>query len=173
MSEPPYNDELAAFQTALARLTPAPEGINIARLLFQAGQRSAPRRSWACPCAAAASLMLALALGSVLVFRPTPQPPERIVQVFVQPPTPPAIHVEQPIPPVVEMPDTPRPAGEGDYLQLRREVLAKGLDALPAPAPWPAAAPADDADTLLDLPRGSRESWFLRFTRSLKSGDAS
>src|SRR5215475_11600472 len=98
MSESAHDDELAAFQAALARLTPTPDGINIARLLFRAGQLSAPRRSWAWPCATAASIMLATTLGSVVLFRPAPQSTERVVQVFVQPPTPPAPQVEPPIP---------------------------------------------------------------------------
>lgn len=180
MSEPAHEDdrrdagptELAVFQAALARLTPMPDGINLARLLFQAGQLSAPRRSWVWPCTTTASMILALALGSVLLFRPAPQPPERIVQVFVPPPTQPDSQPEQPIPSAVEMPDMQRPAANGDYLLLRREVLAHGLDALPPPTPWSEAAPSDDAETPLDLPRDSRESWFLHLKRSLKSGDA-
>jgi hypothetical protein len=182
MSEPAHDDELAAFQTALARLTPTPDGINIARLLFRAGQLSAPRRSWAWPCATAASMMLAATLGTVLLLRPIPQPAERIVQVFVPSPIPPATQVERSIPSTAETPvppfqpsiptDTERPLDGGDYLRLRREVLANGLDALPPSVPWPAAMPADDTDILLDMPRGSREPWLLLLKRSLKSGDA-
>jgi hypothetical protein len=181
MSESTHDDELTAFQAALARLTPTPEGINIARLLFQAGRLSAPRRSWAWPCAAAASMMLAATLGLVLLLRPTPQPAERIVTVFVPSPTPPAPQPAPSLPSIGETPALPpsippdpeRPANGGDYLQIRRQVLAKGLDALPPPAPWPAAAPPDDTDTLLDMPHDRRDPWFLRLKRSLKSGDAS
>lgn len=171
MSESAH-DELATFQDALARLRPTPDGINVARLLFQAGQLSASRRSWAWPCATAASIMLAAALGFVFLLRPTPQPAERIVTVYVQSPNPSTDEtpVPPPAPSIAE--DTESPAGGGDYLQLRREVLARGVDALPPPSPWPAAAPADDADTLLEMPRGNREPWFLRLKRSLKSGDA-
>jgi hypothetical protein len=182
MSEPAH-DELAAFQAALARLQPAPDGINIARLLFRAGQLSAPRRSWAWPCAAAASMMLAATLGSVLLLRPVPQPAEHVVTVYVQTPALPAPRPEPPVPSTGETPVPPlrpslsaereRPSGADDYFQLRQKVLARGLDALPPPAPWPAAAPADDTDSLLDIPRGSRELWFLRLKRSLKPGDAS
>lgn len=89
MSEPAYNDDLAAFHDALARLTPTPDGINTARLLFRAGQLSAPRRSWVWPCATAASMMLAVALGSMLLLHPAPQPAERIVTVYVPSPTAP------------------------------------------------------------------------------------
>ena len=186
MSEPAYNDdrrdagptELAAFQAALERLAPTPDGINIARLLFRAGQLSAPRRSWAWPCAAAASMMLAVALGSVLMLRPGPQPVERIVTVYVpaatQPPpqTQPSILStgETPVPPPLPSISEGTEGREGDYFQLRRQVLAYGVDALPPPQPWSAAAPVDDTDTLLDLPRGSREPWLLRLKRSLQFG---
>lgn len=170
MSGSTHDDELAAFQTALARLTPA-EGISIAQLLFQAGRLSVPRRSWVWPCTTAASMMLAITLGTALVFRPAPQPTERIVQVFVQPPAPPTAQVERPVPAIDETPDAPPPASDGDYLQLRREVLAKGVDALPPPAPWPTVTPTEDADTLLDLPPDGRKTWFLHLKRSLKPGD--
>ncbi|HEY7423667.1 MAG TPA: hypothetical protein VH682_05425 [Gemmataceae bacterium] len=183
MSEPAHDDELAALQAALARLTPTPDGINLARLLFRAGQLSAPRRSWVWPCATATSIMLAATLGSMLLFRPIPQPAERVVQVFIQPPTPPPPRPEPPAPSTGETlvppsqpgvpADTERPLDGSDYLRLRREVLANGLDALPPPAPWPAVLPADDAEPLLDLPHGSREPWFIHLKRSLKPGDAS
>ena len=175
MSEPAENTELAAFQAALARLAPAPDGINIARLLFQAGRLSAPRRSWAWPCATAASILLATTLGSVLWLRPAPQPVERIVTVYVQPPAQPAPQPEPAAPSTDEtpIPSPPPIAGEGSYLQLRREALANGLDALPPPTPWPAAAPAEDAGVLLDLPRGSREPWLQRLKHSLQSGGPS
>jgi hypothetical protein len=182
MSEPANNTELTAFQTALERLTPTPDGIDIARLLFRAGQLSAPQRSWAWPCATAASMLLAVALGSVLLLRPAPQPVERIVTVYVPAapqqqqqaePSAPSTG-ETPVPPPPSFPVSEgREGGDGDYLQLRRLVLAHGLDALPPPQPWPAAAPVDDTDTLLDLPRGSREPWLLRLKRSLQSGGSS
>lgn len=176
MSEPAYNDELAAFHAALERLTPTPDGINVARLLFRAGQLSAPRRGWAWPCVAAASMMLAVALGSALLLRPAPQPVERIVTVYVPTATQPSIPstgaTPVPPPPPLSISEA-REGSEGDYFQLRRQVLAHGLDALPPPQPWPAAAPADDTDTLFDLPRGSREPWLLRLKRSLQSGGPS
>ncbi len=190
MSEPAYNNDrrdagptdLAAFHAALARLTPVPDGVNIARLLFRAGQLSAPRRSWAWPCATAASMMLTLALGSVLLLRPAPQPVERIVTVYVPAPTQPPAQAEAPIPSTGETPVPPLPSpsvwegkegSDAEYFQLRRQVLAHGLESLPPPQPWPAAVPADDADTLLDLPRGSREPWLLRLKHSLQSGGSS
>jgi hypothetical protein len=190
MSEPAYNNdrrdagptELAAFHAALARLTPAPDGVNIARLLFRAGQLSAPRRSWAWPCATAASMMLAIALGSALLLRPAPQPVERIVTVYVPAASQPPPQDQPAIPSTPEMPIPHSPSAsvwegkegsDGEYFQLRRQVLAHGLDALPPPQPWPAAMPTNDADTLLDLPRGSREPWLLRLKHSLQFGGSS
>jgi hypothetical protein len=169
--------ELAAFQSALARLQPAPDEINIAQLMFQAGQLSARRRRWAWPCATAASILLAAALGSVLLLRPTLQPAERIVTVYVPAPTAPQPQPESTIPSTGETPIPPplsAPGGdESDYLRLRREVLFHGLDALPPSPPWSAAAPVDNADTLLDLPRDSHEPWLLRLKSSLQSGGSS
>jgi hypothetical protein len=164
--------DLAAFQSALARLQPAPDGLNLAQLLFRAGQRSERRRSWAWPCAAVASLILSSVLGILLVFRPAPQPAERIITVYVPtpmtPPSPPAPSAlaaeETPLPPYQP------PSDKDSYLQLRRKVLAHGLDALPAPTPWPAATPQDDAGLFLDLPYDSPEPWLLRLKHALHSG---
>lgn len=177
MSESTH-DELAEFQTALARLMPSPDGINVAQMMFRAGQLSAQRRSWAWPSAAVASMMLAATLGFVLLLRPVPQPNERIVTVYVQPPpapTSPAPPVESPIESNEKMPvplyQTSIPRGESDYLRLRRDILTYGLDALPPPTPWPAAPPAVESENLLDLPKDSREPWLRYLKHSLQSGD--
>lgn len=181
MSGPTDDEALAALQAALSRLTPAPDGINVAQLLFRAGQVSVSRRNWAWPCATAASTLLAAALGGVLLLRPEPQPTERIVTVYVKQPAPPAPHPEPSVPGLSPSPKgvpdvrpgTESPPGEGDYLRLRQEVLANGVDALPPPAPWPAGGQAKDPDTLLDMPQGTQELWFLRTKHSLPSGGAS
>lgn len=168
MPEPTHDDELAALQAALARLAPAPDGINVARLLFRAGQASVPRRTWAWPAATAASALLAATLGAVLVLRPLPPPAERIVIVKEPAPSPqPAVPVSPRVPDeTASVPaEADQPRGDGDYLQLRREVLARGVDALPPPAPWPDVAPAD--------PDGAPAPWSLRLKRTLQSGDAS
>jgi hypothetical protein len=172
MSEPAHDAELAALQAALTRLSPAPDGINLARLLFRAGQASAARRGWAWPCATAASLLLAAALGGLLVLRPAPQPIERTVFVQIEPPPPPT---ESPAAPWAAAPaGKDRRPGDGDYLTLRRQVLAHGVDALPPPAPWPTARQPRNLDILLDLPPGvAEEPWFLRWKNALPSGDAS
>lgn len=167
--------ELMTFQKSLECLRPTPDGIDLAQLLFRAGQVSASRRSWVWPCAAAASTMLAATLAAVLLLRPAPQPVERIVRVYVQP-SPPAPPPERFIPPNRETPaplwQPSVPAGESEYLRLRREVLANGVDALPPPSSWPATTLADDNDNLLDLFRGSSRPWLRHLKRSLQSGDS-
>jgi hypothetical protein len=126
--------------------------------------------------------MLTLALGFVLLLRPAPQPVERIVTVYVPAESQPPPQAEAPIPTTGETPVPPSPSpfvwgskegSDGEYFQLRRQVLAHGLESLPPPQPWPAAIPTDDADTLLDLPRGSREPLLLRLKHSLQSGGSS
>src|SRR5262249_34791087 len=107
MSGPTHDADLASLQAALARLTPAPGGINIAQLLFRAGQASVPRRGWAWPCATATSLVLTMALALVLVVRPGPQPVERVVTVYVEPPARSAESVPAGGPPVVLPPPSP------------------------------------------------------------------
>jgi hypothetical protein len=185
MSEQNYSDdgrdagltELASFQNALAHLSPTPDGVNIARLLFRAGQLSAPRRSWAWLCATAASGMLAATLGTLFLFRSASQPAERIVTVYVPTaamPTPQAERSTTSIDgtPLVSPSSVPGGA-DGEYLRLRREVLAHGVDALPPPMMWSTAMPEVDSDDLLDLPHGGRDPWLLRVKRSLQSGGPS
>ena len=182
MPEPTHDPELAALQAALTRLTPAPDGINVARLLFRAGQASVPRCGWAWPCATAASALLAASLGAVLLLRPGPQTIERVVTVYKEPPTQPpgasagttqaqsASAGNRPAEPAYA---DSRPE-DGDYVRLRREVLAHGVDALPPLAPWPAADRPSDADTPFSLPPGDTpEPWLHRLKNSLRSGDAS
>ncbi len=166
------DDELAEFHAALARLKPTPDGIDLAQLMYQAGRRSASRPSGVWRIATAASLLLSLVLGSMLWLRPVPPPTERIVRVFVQPPAPPpeppSPANDAPPPVATEPRGTIEP---NDYLRLRRDILTYGLDALPPPTPWPAESPAKDVDTLLDLPKDSREPWIRFLKHSLQSGD--
>ncbi len=172
------DDQLAEFHAALARLKPTPDGIDLAQLMYRAGRLSARRWSWAWPSAAVASMMLAATLGFVLLLRPVPQPTERIVTVYIQPPpapTSPAPPVESPIESIETMPvplyQPSIPRGESDYLRLRRDILTYGLDALPPPTPWPSAPPAVESENLLDLPKDSREPWIRFLKHSLQSGD--
>ena len=178
MTESAHDADLAALEAALARLAPPPDPLNRDQLLFRAGQESVrgQRRAWAC--ATAASLLLSAALGAALLLRPGPQPAERVVFVRVETPpaAPPPAPRQPPVPdiPPPEPEDVERPPGDASYLELRRGVLAGGVEALPRPAPWPGPVRRSDLDTLLDLPPGSaREPWFLRIKNALESGDVS
>ena len=150
--DPPLKD----FEASLAALTPAPAALDRDRLMFQAGALTARRRgavrSRAWPVATAALALATVMQAGLLATRPrVVRPVERIV--YLPAPVPPA-----PDPP----PDEPgprhapalarRPPGPDDaaigalaYLELRRQVVQFGLDALPAPAsaPRPATASAE------------------------------
>jgi hypothetical protein len=175
MSEPIPDAELAALQTALTRLSPAPDGINVAQLMFRAGQASVPRRGWAWPGATALSLLLATGLGVVLALRPEPPVVERFVMIPMAATQAEPSPGQEPAALVLGAPPRESQAAKGDSLKLRQLVLTRGLDALPAPSPWPDTAPPPrNLDTLLDLPADAvQERWFLRLKHSLPSGDAS
>jgi hypothetical protein len=183
MSEPAHDPELASLRDALARLRPAPDPIDLGRLLFRAGQASVPRRGWAWPCATAASALLAAALGAGLLLRPAPPTVEHIVVVHDQPPpapTPEPAAREQPVLPAVARAtpeDTDRGQGAGDYFRLREQVLARGADALPAPTPWPAARGGTDLNSVLPGFQGpddpAQGQWFRRLKNLSQPGGAS
>ncbi len=134
MREENLNPELEEVEALLGGLKPARVIVDRDRLMFKAGRGSACQRSrWVWPGIAAA---LAVSLVGVLLHRPAPQQVERIVYVpaeLAQPSVPPGPAIS-PAMPTFE----PRPApvlptipNEGNYLQLRREVLEHGVDALP------------------------------------------
>jgi hypothetical protein len=179
MSEPINDSDLAALQSALARLNPAADGINVGQLMFRAGQASVPPRSWAWPAATVFSLLLTAILGVALALRPGPQvlERERIVTERIEVPQPGPSSGTELSPAVASAPTrAAQPGAEAsDSLKLRQLVLTHGLDALPAPAPWPAAASRPrNLATLLDLPAdAAQEPWFRRLQHSLPSGDAS
>lgn len=135
MQAEPLKPELAALEAALASLTPQAPRLDRDRLMFQAGQ-AAPRRragAWLWPCATAASL----ALAAVLALRGP-------AEVHDSPP--PAIAA--------------RDLSQSPYLELRRLVLAHGVDALPEPAASPSTAEpplrvldSRRVEAWLDLPR--------------------
>jgi len=126
------------LEQALAALRPASAKIDRDRLMFLAGRTSARRRSRLWQCAAGAlAVALAAALSAALYARPAPREVERVVYVTVA--RPPAVPAEAPAAPIAT-PEPGRWRGEPYYLKLRDEVLAKGLDALPAPR-GPAAQP--------------------------------
>lgn len=140
MSERANESPLIDLERALLALAPTPPALDRDRLLYEAGRRAARRRGRVWPAATAALTLLALALGGVLVLRPTPPPAERIVYI----PTP-AVPPESTLAPEARPPT----ADPGGYFQLRDQLLARGLDALPAPAPASAAGPPATLDNLL------------------------
>ena len=117
------------LETALASLAPARPGIDRDQLLYQAGVaagRSACRR-WAAA-ATAAAVVLAATLAVVATFpRGTA---ERIVYVRRAAAKPDQPRHLEPWTVGTATGEAPR----AEYLRLRREVLAKGLGALPAGA---------------------------------------
>ena len=143
------NKGLPAFEAALASLSPAASAIDRDRLMYLAGQAvgaQSPRRhsAWLWPSATAASVLLAVTLAGMLLTR-GPRVVEKTVYIPAKPP------VEADAPPIVQPEQSPAAAGDetpappekidrtpkrkkkprGDYLQLRRMVVARGVDALP------------------------------------------
>lgn len=132
MSEETHDPELSALEAALRGLTPTPAAIDRDRLLFRAGAESARRPRYFWPLATAASLVLA---ASQFLFLAMRAPTERVVYVQVE-------KAPSPVK-VPEIPWTPAPALEQTaYLQLRRQILEKGVDSLPAPLPVPFTPPS-------------------------------
>jgi hypothetical protein len=144
MPERPHESPLTDLERALLALAPAVAALDRDQLLFEAGRRSARRRGW--PFATAALALLAAGLGAALILRPAPPPVERpiVVQVPSPEPSPPDLSE---LPPDSE--PGPPPAGQPGYFQLREQLLARGLDALPLPPPAPAAGPPSTLDDLL------------------------
>jgi hypothetical protein len=136
------NPDLSRLEAALKGLVPAPAHLDRDRLLFRAGQLTAPRMRWRWPAAAAALAFVAGALGTALTFRPSPTVIVQHVYHERQPapaPAPvespeqsPAPDPEPPVPPDPVVARGPQPGG---YLQMRNQVLRWGVDALPPPPP--------------------------------------
>src|SRR5262249_21249191 len=89
MSEPLLTRDLQDLENALKQLAPA-GGLERDQLMYRAGRASAPRHGWLWPAAAAGMTAVAIALGGLLMLRPSPAPSEKIVYVTVreQPPPP-------------------------------------------------------------------------------------
>ncbi len=147
MSEERMSHDLAAVEAALASLRPAPSALDRDRLMFLGGQASARRQrawgaSWLWPCATAATVLVACTLGVLLAGRSGPQVVERIVYVESggHPDTGVRPHEASPAQGGSERLLAGREELPVDYLELRQLVLARGLDALPAPS---SATPPD------------------------------
>jgi hypothetical protein len=134
-------EDLAEVEAALASLQPAPSGVDRDRMMYLAGRASAekagpparrPSAAWLWPCATAASVLVAVAFAALWIARGGQETAE-------QPGPPPADAVRQPTVDraVAESSGSPADASwEGwrnDYLELRRLVLADGVDAIQTP----------------------------------------
>jgi hypothetical protein len=159
MSEPHSDRPLAELEAALKALAPAPARLDRDRLLYRAGQASAPRPGWQWPAAAAAIALTAGTLTGSLAFRPGPQTIERIVYRTAPSPAPqpppkaPAERPEgtpaQPALPLVGEAVARNVAPDG-YLRMRDQVLRWGVEALPSSAPLPATRWRGQATTVHD-----------------------
>lgn len=144
------------LESALRSLRPARAAIDRDRLMFQAGRASARRggRVWL-----GATMALAAALGVSLVVRPGPREVVRIVRVEAEAPKPEVTPARSFI---AARAIRAGRLGRGEYLRLREEVLAKGLDALPQPETTAAPEPREDLEKLLGIPRpkAGRRNWW-------------
>jgi hypothetical protein len=135
------------LEKSLSSLLPAPGRFNRDRILFRAGQNSAPRR-WLWPCLSAGLAMLSAGLLTMLVMRPGPVVEERIVYLSLEVPAP-------PVTPPTESPEIATAPPESSwrqgprYYQVQEQVLRWGLDGLPEPAPL-APLPLPPREHLLD-----------------------
>lgn len=151
MSETEMNDPLAAVEAALRSLRPSPSGLDRDRLMFLAGQRALGNRpvrrrrrgpSWLWPCTTAASMLLAVTLGSMLLVQGKPEVGEPATYVHVD--TSAATTAKRSdVLPAADAKDFQVALGarrpRSDYLKLRQQLLAHGVDALPKPFCSPVA----------------------------------
>jgi len=171
MSQNKLNRKLAALEASLASLRPKPSAIDRDRLMYRAGQaaagnreRSARRSSAAGPwqLATALSLLVAVIFGGMLLSRNGPRVVERVVYVekIATSPLPeptPALNDADAGDTAVATAVGERPRRKKlrtDYLQLRRLVLAEGVEALPkwkAGSPSAAAVPKWNPDSRNEL----------------------
>jgi hypothetical protein len=138
MSDEIVPPDVSALETTLAALRPQADFDRDA-LMFRAGQASARRSRWIAPAVAAASTLLAVALGTLLVLRP---PAERVVYIHVD-------KAETPQPMAHAGPARPTPeVARSAYVTIRTQVLHHGVESLPPP---PAVPPAPKSAGRLDL----------------------
>jgi hypothetical protein len=135
MSEHRTSEELKAIEATLGSLVPQQGGLDRDRLMYRAGAASVDGRSarWMWPAATAAMTLLSATLAISLAGRSEPRVVERIKYVPGDGPT---TTTRDPSPPRVSMDRDGRmavKASSGNYLRLRRLVLAGGVEALPPP----------------------------------------
>ena len=160
MSEERLNEPLTTLEAALASLQWRPSSLDRGRVMYLAGQASVRgpkgalrtvRAGWLWPVATAASLLLAVGLGGVLLSSARPPVVERVVYVPVErPPESTAAPDSSPAAPVASRGSPLRT----DYLALRHLVLTRGVDEA-LPAARGTASPEGDSLTPGDAYRGS------------------
>jgi hypothetical protein len=147
----PDEKDISELERALGGLRPARAGFDRDRLMFQAGQASAPRRLlW--PAAAGLMTAVAVSLGLFMVLRPAAEPVIEVVYVkhpVVAPqpaPAPPKSPEPQPAP-EREGATTPSVLATSSYWRLQEIAVRHGIDALPEPAAPAATGPAPASTT--------------------------
>lgn len=166
MSEERLNEPLATLEAALASLQWRTPSLDRDRLMYLAGQASVRRpkgalrthrAGWLWPVATAASLLLAVTLGGMLLVSPREQTIERMVYVPVDRPRDSAGAPGSITASLVELSGPPL---RTDYLALRSLVLTQGVDAwrMPLGTGSPGGAtltPADAYRGSIELERSS------------------
>lgn len=139
----PLNAADRELEAALAGLQPAHVAIDRDRLMFQAGRASVQPKGRGLWPVLSAGLAAALVLS--VATRPDPAQTQRLAADLA-----PSVLLA----PSAAAEATPDPSG--DYVTLRREVLQKGLAALPDPPAAPVADRHADLETLLGPPPQNR-----------------
>jgi hypothetical protein len=169
MSSEEFSQDVNDVERVLRTLRPASPQLDRDRLMFLAGQASAgsaaptnaararPSIFW--PSAAAAMTLVSLGLGTTLALRPSVVI-ERVVQAPVVQRE--AVKEDPPLPiaPPAESPRaiaestvtrwevaTAAPRGGAEYLRLRDQAIARGIDFVGALSPTGGAAGASSDDT--------------------------
>jgi hypothetical protein len=124
--------EVNALETALRALKPQ-ASVDRDALMFRAGQESMRRGRWTWPTVAAASWLLAGALGTFVAVRPAT---EHVVYVPVEKMSPAA-----PAAPAAPVTTTLAPSA---YIKVRLQVLHEGAESLPPPPPVPLPAKSNE-----------------------------
>ena len=127
--------ELKAFEAALGGLRPVAGAIDRDRLMYLAGRASVERgrriARFGWPLATAAMLLLSVTLATRQMIWPAEK--ERIVYVPSGGNSQVAIAPSPGFPELTSRPPTVRSAdGDVDYLQLRNDVLTRGVEAVPS-----------------------------------------
>ncbi len=152
MSESDKSPEVAALESALRALQPAPPAVNRDAILYRAGQASVIRRHWLWPAATAAMTLLAVGLAAVVVLRSPAMGPERIVYVHVPQPAEAGhalAHASQEFDNSRQVETSAAATGAVpspiSYVLLRQQGARHGVDAIPeAPSVMPIAVPAGE-----------------------------